>query len=68
MKRFAAAVSGEILSGSTDYLNLDPSRYTCPLKSPRDCRNVTLLCEVYKFRAKRSSNYFPSKQGTFPIY
>nr|XP_022297816.1 peroxisomal acyl-coenzyme A oxidase 1-like [Crassostrea virginica] len=53
MKRFAAAVSGEILSGSTDYLNLDPSRYTCPLKSPRDCRNVTLLCEVYKFRAYR---------------
>ncbi|XP_062607269.1 peroxisomal acyl-coenzyme A oxidase 1-like [Saccostrea cucullata] len=51
MKRFAAAVSGDTLSGSTDYLTMDPSKYMCPLKSSRDCRNVELLCDVYRFRA-----------------
>ncbi|XP_048740597.2 peroxisomal acyl-coenzyme A oxidase 1-like isoform X2 [Ostrea edulis] len=51
MKRFAAAAGEEPLSGSTDYLNKDPNEYRCPLKSPRDCRNVGLLCEVYRFRA-----------------
>ncbi|XP_052676453.1 peroxisomal acyl-coenzyme A oxidase 1-like isoform X2 [Crassostrea angulata] len=53
MKRFAAAVSGERLSGTTEYLCMDPIKYTCPINSPGDCMNVSLLCQVYRFRAYR---------------
>ncbi|KAK3085344.1 hypothetical protein FSP39_001824 [Pinctada imbricata] len=51
LKRFAGAMSGQQLDGSTSYLSMDPATYVCPVMSETDCRNLTALCDIYRYRS-----------------
>ncbi|KAK3101649.1 hypothetical protein FSP39_005195 [Pinctada imbricata] len=54
LKRYVAASSGQQLDGCTSYLSMNHSAYNCPLMSEVDCRNLSALCDMYRYRAYRT--------------
>ncbi|KAK3103565.1 hypothetical protein FSP39_020203 [Pinctada imbricata] len=54
LKRYALASSGQLLDGCTSYLSMNNSAYKCPLMSEVDCRNLSALCDIYRYRAYRT--------------
>ncbi|KAK3103843.1 hypothetical protein FSP39_022372 [Pinctada imbricata] len=51
LKRFSNAKSGEQIEGCTSYLSMNHAPYLCPFLSEKDCRNLSSLCDVYRYRA-----------------
>jgi len=53
MKQIAKVMTGQIVQGTSAYLNTDPHSYNCPLQTLEDCLNVNFLCDIFKNRSNR---------------
>ena len=53
MKQVAKVMTGQIVQGTSAYLNTDPHSYNCPLQTLEDCLNVNYLCDIFKNRSNR---------------